>query len=124
LGCSSIRSQFDELHLVYASGQAEPGMTPSGFRVTLEEIISLVPILKVGFRIYADQEAYYIREELDTIGIKSIAKTDSEHAKKYGLRILGTTRAEFEFLKEYQSKNRFYTLENLSKQLLERNIER
>jgi hypothetical protein len=119
-GCTAFRSQFDDLLLVYASGQNESPVTPTGFVVTPDEMISLVPQSKIGFRLYADRDAYYLREEKDVMGLSTATKTNSQYAKKYGLRVNGRSREEFEHLRRYVARYPEASLEVLQRRLVER----
>jgi hypothetical protein len=108
--------------LVYSSGQSASPSTPAGFVVSPEEMISLVPVMKIGFRLYADRQAYYLREEKDVVGVTSLAKTNSQYAKERGLRVEGRTRDEYEYLKRFQTEHPGASIDTLGNQLLLRYV--
>lgn len=119
-GCSTVESWFDDVRLVYVSGEKMIPGAPEGFAVEFIEVCSLVPVSKVGFRLYVDREFYYLREEVDVIGVTRLAKTNSRYAEKYGLRINGRSRDEFEFLKALRDAQPGISLSEMSSALEQR----
>ena len=102
--CSSVRSWFDGVQLVYQFNTSiEGAKAPEGFVVTPREIRSITPLTKFGWNIYADNEYYYLSAGIQ----KLFSKTGDNSclAKKNGIRIKGTSRDDFEMLVAYKKKN-------------------
>lgn len=110
-GCSLTRSLTDEVHLLFVSGDKEPRRAPASFVVTPQEVIALVPRDKVGFRLYADSRWYYLRQEVDTLGVTRLSKTNSDHARRVGLRVDGTSRQDLEWLRAFRAAHAHATLD-------------
>ena len=98
-GCSTFKSQFDKVELVWKySDPIEHAKTPAGFVITPQEIKEIIPLTKYAWNIYADEENYYLSSAIQKLSSKT---GDNSHlAKKNGIKIKGTNRDTLEEIKK------------------------
>ena len=111
-GCSPIKSVFDGTSLVWSAKQdIETAVTPQNFVVSVKEVQSLIdPFQKLSWYIYSDSNSYFISEAQTLIPGLHI---NSEMARENGIKIDGTSRETYLFIKKSLGSKKYCSFNKL-----------
>ncbi len=111
-GCSSVESIFDGTNLAWSTEQdIESAITPKNFVVSIKEVKSLIdPLQKFGWYIYADSNSYFIAQTQTLIPGFHI---NSKMAREHGIKINGTSRETYLFIKQSLGSKKYFTFQEL-----------